>query len=612
MSVQDPWSLHLKSSLKYFVLMLCVCGFVLGGAQIDPQPALSNAVTSAIGQLALAQAAEPTASGGQLRINGRLVNGAWQQRRELVGIVDGAIATQLGVDLGSTRTPTQQPVTWFAPPNSTRLTLPAWHYQNSRYLDIAPLVRQYGWQVTTQGSVLDLQLPASQIMTLRQGRQTWGDRLVLDLNQPAGWQVSPAANSITVTVDAAIAEAVIKSFKLVPNNNLKSVNISSNAQRTTLTLTVANYLHPHVWSLAQPNRLIIDIRPDALQPKEILWADGIQFQQRYVALNSQRFSVHTLSLDPTRSDVALLPIMAFPHRASGIKPPTDLAEQWQTTALINGGFFNRNNQLPLGALRYNNRWISGPILDRGAVGWDDQGHVMMQRLALRTTVTAKNQSFPIDLFNSGYVKAGIAGYTGDWGDQYTTLVDNEIVVTVQNNQVSQQRSMGTAGQNAIPIPTDGYLLVLRAFKSVAPVFSPGTAIAINQQSQPSDFEQFPHILGAGPLLITQGKIVLDPQREGFNRNFIEGKAPRSIFGLTPSGQIKLTTIQDRVGGRGPTLAETAQILQKLGCSEALNLDGGSSSSLYLGGQLINRHPRTAARINNALGVFLTPPDPNRP
>ncbi|MEO1181581.1 MAG: phosphodiester glycosidase family protein, partial [Cyanobacteria bacterium J06636_28] len=126
------------------------------------------------------------------------------------------------------------------------------------------------------------------------------------------------------------------------------------------------------------------------------------------------------------------------------------------------------------------------------------------------------------------------------------------------------------------------------------------------------FEQFPHILGAGPLLITQGKIVLDPQREGFNRNFIEGKAPRSIFGLTPSGQIKLTTIQDRVGGRGPTLTEAAQILQKLGCSEALNLDGGSSSSLYLGGQLINRHPRTAARINNALGVFLAPLTPNRP
>ena len=81
---------------------------------------------------------------------------------------------------------------------------------------------------------------------------------------------------------------------------------------------------------------------------------------------------------------------------------------------------------------------------------------------------------------------------------------------------------------------------------------------------------------------------------------------------TANGQIKLVTIQDRVGGRGPTLPETAQILQRLGCTEALNLDGGSSSSLYLSGRLINRHPRTAARINNALGVFLTPASSDPP
>ncbi|MEA5465128.1 phosphodiester glycosidase family protein [Leptothoe sp. PORK10 BA2] len=609
MSKQGPWSfhwsLHLKSSLKYFVLMLWVCGFVLGAAQVDPQPALSTVIASSIGRLVIAQAAEPTASGEQLRINGRLVNGAWQQRRELIGIADGAIATHLGVDLGSTLSPTQQPVTWFIPPNQPSLPLPTWHHQNNRYLDIAPLVRQHGWQVTPQGSVLDLKLPPSQIMAIRQGRQTWGDRLVLDLSQAAGWQVSPAANSITVTVDAAMEESAIKRFQLVPNRTLKSLNISSNAQRTTLTLTVAEHLQSHIWSLAQPNRLVIDIRPDALQPKEILWAEGMQFQQRYISLNGQRFPVHTLTLEPTRSDVALLPLMAFPNQASGIKPPGDLVQQWRTAAFINGGFFNRNNQLPLGAVRYNNRWISGPILDRGAVGWDDQGNVMMDRLALRATVTANQQTFPIDTLNSGYVKAGIARYTDSWGAQYTTLVNNETVVTVQNNQVSHQRSLGTAGQDTIPIPTGGYLLVLRSFNSAASAFSPGTAIGLNQQTQPSSFEQFPHVMGAGPLLLSQGKIVLDSQREGFNRSFVEGQAPRSVFGLTPSGQIKLTTIQNRVGGSGPTLAETAQILQKLDCTEALNLDGGSSSSLYLGGQLINRHPSTAARINNGLGIFLT-------
>ena len=612
MATQGPWSLHFKSLVKHFVLMLCVCVFVLGGARVDLQPTKTNIINSSLGQLALVKAAEPTASGRQLRINGRLVNGAWQKRRQLIGITDGAIAAQLGVDLGSTRTPTQQPVAWFTPNDPGWLTLPAWHSQNSRYLDIAPLVRQYGWQVTPQGAVLDLQLPVSHIVAIRQGRQSWGDRLVLDLSQTAAWQVSPTANSVTVTLDAGVQQEALSNFKLESTEGLKNISISSSGQRTTLTLEIDDYLHPHVWSLAQPNRLIIDIRSDALKPKEILWADGIQFQQRYVALNTQRFPVYTLSLNKPLAEVALLPLWAFPNQASGIKPPLALAEQWQTTALINGGFFNRNNQLPLGALRYNNRWISGPILGRGAIGWDDQGNIIMDRLTLDATVTATGQTFPVDTLNSGYVKAGIARYTQSWGAQYTTLIDNEIAVTVQNNQVTQQRRLSKAGEDTISIPAGGYLLVLRAFNSAAPAFSPKTPVTLTQQLQPSGFDQFPHILGAGPLLISKGKIVLEPQREGFSRNFIEGTAPRSIFGLTANGQIKLIAIQERIGGRGPTLRETTQILQKLGCTEALNLDGGSSSSLYLSGQLINRHSRTAARINNALGVFLTPPDSNRP
>ncbi|ESA35385.1 periplasmic protein [Leptolyngbya sp. Heron Island J] len=612
MSVREPRSFHLKSSLKYFVLLLCVCGFVLGGAQIDSQPALTQVITASIGRLALVKAAEPTAIGRQLRVNGRLVNGEWQKRRDLIGISDGALATQLGVNLGSTGTPAQQPVVWFNSTNQGLLTLPAWHYENTRYVDIAPLVRQHGWQVKSQGSVLDITLPASQIMAVRQGRQTWGNRLVLDLSRATAWQVSPAANSITVTVDAAMDEGAIANFKPASDNSLKSVTVSSSGARTTLTLTVADYLQARVWSLAEPARLVIDIRPDALEPREILWADGVQFQQRYVALNSQRFPVYTLSLDANQSNFSLLPLWAFPNQAPGIKPPADLASQWQTAALINGGFFNRNNQLPLGALRYNNRWISGPILGRGAIGWDNQGKVLMDRLTLAATVTASNQTYTVDTLNSGYVKAGIARYTENWGSQYTSLIDNEVVVTIQNNQVVQRRTLGTAGQDTVSIPQGSYLLVLRSFNSAASAFPPGITVTLNQQSQPSSFDQFPHVLGAGPLLVANGQLVLDAQREAFSRNFIEGRASRSAIGTTPNGQIKLVTIQGRVGGRGPTLLEAARILQRLGCTDALNLDGGSSSSLYLSGRLINRHPRTAARINNALGVFTQSSTTNSP
>lgn len=590
--------------------MLGVCGFVLGGAPINPEPALTNVVTSAIGQQVIVKAAEPTASGPQLRINGRLVNGAWQQRRDLIGIMDGAIASQLGLNLGSTRNPTKQPIAWFTSSDSGMVSLSAWHYQNHRYLDIAPLIHQHGWQVTPQGAVLDIRLPSSQINAVRQGKQTWGDRLVLDLNQAAAWQVSPAGNNITITVDAGLKKDINTQFKLTPTNGLKKLNISSSQQRTTFSLTVADHWQPHVWSLVQPNRLVIDIRRDALKPKEILWADGIQFQQRYVNLNNQRFPVYSLSLEP--QSATILPVGAFPSQSPGIKPPTAIAEQWQTTALLNGGFFNRNNQLPLGALRYNQQWLSGPILGRGAIGWDDQGNITFDRLTLQATAIANGQSRTIDTLNSGYVKAGIARYTRDWGSQYTTLIDNEIIVIVQNDQVIEQRRLGTAGQDAVSIPPNGYLLVFRAFNSAAADFSLGAAVTLTQQAQPVAFEQFPHILGAGPLLLSNGRRVLDAQKEGFSQNFIQGTAPRSVVARTSTGQLKLIAIQDRVGGRGPTLVETTQILQKLGCTEALNLDGGSSSSLYLSGQLINRHPQTAARINNALGVFLTFPNLDRP
>jgi hypothetical protein len=43
---------------------------------------------------------------------------------------------------------------------------------------------------------------------------------------------------------------------------------------------------------------------------------------------------------------------------------------------VNGGFFNRVRQLPLGAVRLDSEWLSGPILNRGAIGWDRNGPLM--------------------------------------------------------------------------------------------------------------------------------------------------------------------------------------------------------------------------------------------
>ncbi|MHC5730460.1 MAG: phosphodiester glycosidase family protein, partial [Nostoc sp.] len=88
--------------------------------------------------------------------------------------------------------------------------------------------------------------------------------------------------------------------------------------------------------------------------------------------------------------------------------------------------------------------------------------------------------------------------------------------------------------------------------------------------------------------------------------FIAEKAIRSGICTTATGTLMITAIHNRAGGYGPTLAEHAQLMQLMGCVDALNLDGGSSTSLYLGGQLLNRSPSTAARVHNGIGIFLKP------
>ena len=45
--------------------------------------------------------------------------------------------------------------------------------------------------------------------------------------------------------------------------------------------------------------------------------------------------------------------------------------------------------------------------------------------------------------------------------------------------------------------------------------------------------------------------------------------------------------------------------------DALNLDGGSSSSLFLGGEILNRPVTEIAPVHNAIAIFITPP-PTKP
>lgn len=529
----------------------------------------------------------------------------WERRGERFGMADLPLMTHLGMDLQDSTTPDQQPVLWFADEADM---LPTWFSNGYRFLDITAWAAQQGWQLTPNGTNLRLQAPSGTVTAGRRGKQVWGDRLVLDVDRPVLWSFDEDATSFTLTLQATPGNHFNPDVLTTGDGNeLNALTVASSGGQMQIRGTFDETSRPRVWSLPNPHRVVIDISQVDVVPREIRWAPGVLWKQQYLTVGDRPFPVHQIWLSLS-DDTQLEPIWANANQLPGITPLKTMAATNQAYVAINAGFFNRNNQLPLGAIRRGGQWISGPILGRGAIAWNPQRQFALSRLALTHTLTTQQgNSFTINHINSGYVQAGIGLYTSAWGRTYTPITDGERIITVDDNRVSQQTPASAAGTGAYAIPPQGYLLVLRSFNSAAQSLPIGTTVALTPDLRPPNFANFSTAIGGGPILVQNGQIVADAKAEGFSDAFAAQAAPRSAIGVTADGNLILAAIHFSPGGRGPTLREAAEIMRQLGAIDALNLDGGTSSSLYLGGTIINRHGSTVGRVHNGLGVFINAP-----
>ena len=69
----------------------------------------------------------------------------------------------------------------------------------------------------------------------------------------------------------------------------------------------------------------------------------------------------------------------------------------------------------------------------------------------------------------------------------------------------------------------------------------------------------------------------------------EVRHPRTAAGIDADGHLILMVVDGRQRkSRGVTFGELTTLMHEVGCVEALNLDGGGSSTLVVGGELVNR------------------------
>lgn len=544
--------------------------------------------------------------GETLTINGETVSISWRKwqsnGKTHLGITDAAAQQQLGLQLLSNKQPHQQPVSWFSRDQDATYSLSAQHFGGYRYIDLMPILNQSTEELAIVGDRVEIQSTPSKIKNIRTGKHPWGKRIVIDLEDPIFWQMQQTRQQATVTLPATTPDEIVETFSSKPETETSPrFDIKSNPNQTELEINLPPSSQLATSTLTDPTRLVLDIRPDWIKSREIHWAEGIHWKQDYIPSAESGFAVSWLEIEP-HANVNLTPIWHNPQKMEGIANLAEIGKENDVAMAINGGFFNRNTQQPLGAIKQNGKWYSSPILNRGAIAWDNQGNVTMERLRYQETlVTHHRETFSLQAVNSGYAQSGIARYTPEWGRRYTPIREQETIVVVKNQQVKR---LIRDKEKAIPIPPNGYLLAIRNNPKAISALTVGTQLELQRETIPANFESYPHTLAAGPLLMKNGQVVLDAQREGFSQAFIQQKAYRSAIALTQKGTILLVTIGNNQQGEGVTLSQMPRILKRLGATDALNLDGGNSTSLYLGGELINRPTATAGRIHNGLGVKL--------
>ncbi len=541
-----------------------------------------------------APAAMETREGGTLLVNGR----AQQARWRWIGSVSTpsqlwlpleVLQNQLGVSSRSLSDGSLD-LEWYGRP----LKVSPGQQQaldDEVAIDALPLLLAVGVRLGADGERLTLDLPVTTLVGVRSSTQVGSRRVVLDLSGPA--LVETAAGELLLGIRGD-GERL---------RELQGLGLAARGDSRGIALRTAGAAPSRVFTLGEPSRVVIDLpggapaaapaAPASIDPRlQALLGRGVRWDR----LGRDGMRINAVRVEPANGPLQLVPLVR-PGGMTGLGTLTQLAQQNQALVAINGGYFNRVRRLPLGALKRDGRWLSGPILNRGVAAWNGRELPRFGRLSLEEWVAGSDgRRLPLVVVNSGFVQRGISRYTADWGPAYQALSGNETALLLRNDTVVQQFS-AVELERGVPLRQGDTLLVGRG----GAVLPWGRGERLSLSSRPSSpLGEAQQVIGGGPLLLEGGRNVLNGSAEGFAASFMTQGAPRTVL-ASDGREVWLITLEGE-GSPGPTLAQTAQVLQQMGLRDALNLDGGSSTGLVMGGSLQVKGRGVVGSVHNGVGL----------
>ncbi|MBD8964670.1 phosphodiester glycosidase family protein [bacterium] len=271
----------------------------------------------------------------------------------------------------------------------------------------------------------------------------------------------------------------------------------------------------------------------------------------------------------------------------------NIAQRTNSIVAINGGFFKPQTGVPLGTLMIDKKIYTGPIYDRVALGIFKDGYDV-GRVQLDGKIIGNNQEIKIDNINQPRMLSSyILAYTRDWGKYAPVSPQYGVQLQIVGNKIT------AASANPLSIPENGYVLV--GPKSKLGKLFGADYVDVEIKTNPK-WENVQHIISGGPYLLKDNQIFIDMTAQKLQS--IGGRNPRTAIGYTEDNNLILVAVDGREGSSvGLTLVELAKLMKTLGCTNAINLDGGGSTVMYIKGQIVNHpHQPGGIALSNALVI----------
>ena len=295
---------------------------------------------------------------------------------------------------------------------------------------------------------------------------------------------------------------------------------------------------------------------------------------------------YSMTFDPKTSDA--LVVSSYGDSIGSRKTLTKMIsaaedEGYMVIGGINGDFFNLDTGVPIGPVIKDGRLVCNNGAPTNTIGFNEDGSVIIGTPKFEIKAILDNSEFMALNFNKAQGIWGPYIYTSDFGATTRSTVPS-IEITVDISMGSSELGnmmVGTVSNvntNAKSTPIGKNQIVLSA--QIGQYGEPelrkinvGDPIGFTFSDPEGKWNQVRQAVGGGKILISQGVINSAISTSDVN--------PYTAIGVKANGEVVFFEVDGRNSANsvGVSSMDAAKFLQDLGCTDAIAMDGGGSSTI---------------------------------